>query len=109
MSVLVTPVSTLTYAARREHPGLTRGGAKRVVDRLLGIPAVFDDIDLNADDGPFDGDRYLAAVKRAGSVAKLNRSLLERRRAMVDARSVRRTPARPRGQSTSARGGRTST
>ena len=76
MSVLVTPVSTLTYAARREHPGLTRGGAKRVVDRLLGIPAVFNDIDLDADDGPFDGDSYLAAVKRAGSVAKLNRSLL---------------------------------
>ena len=76
MSVLVTPVSTLTYVARREHPGLTRGGAKRVVDRLLGIPAVFSDIDLNADDGPFDGDSYLAAAKRAGSVAKLNRSLL---------------------------------
>ncbi len=71
-----TPVSTLTYVARREHPGLTRGGAKRVVDRLLGIPAVFSDIDLNADDGPFDGDSYLAAAKRAGSVAKLNRSLL---------------------------------
>ena len=75
-TVLVTPVSTLTYAARRQHPGLTRGGAKRVVDRLLGIPAVFSDIDLNADDGPFDGDRYLAAAERAGSVAKLNRSLL---------------------------------
>ena len=25
MSVLVTPVSTLTYAARREHPGLNQG------------------------------------------------------------------------------------
>jgi len=76
MSVLVTPVSTLTYDARREHPGLTSRGAKRVVDRLLGIPAVFDDIDLDADDGPFDGDSYLAAVQRAGSVAKLNQSLL---------------------------------
>jgi hypothetical protein len=76
MSVLVTPVTTLTYAARRQHPGLTRGGAKRVVDRLLGIPAVFDDIDLNADDGPFDGDSYLATAERAGSVAKLNQSLL---------------------------------
>jgi hypothetical protein len=76
MSVLVTPVTTLTYAARRQHPGLSRGGAKRVVDRLLGIPAVFDDIDLNADDGPFDGDSYLATAERAGSVAKLNQSLL---------------------------------
>ena len=26
-TVLVTPVSTLTYDAQREHPGLTRGGA----------------------------------------------------------------------------------
>ena len=76
MSVLVTPVSTLTYAARREHPSLNPGGAKRVVDRLLGIPRVFNDIDLDADDGPFDGDTYLAAVQRAGSVAKLNQSLL---------------------------------
>jgi hypothetical protein len=76
MSVLVTPVTTLTYAARRQHPGLSRGGAKRVVDRLLGIPAVFDDIDLNADDGPCDGDSYLATAERAGSVAKLNQSLL---------------------------------
>ena len=38
--------------------------------------AVFNDIDLDADDGPFDGDSYLAAVERAGSVAKLNQSLL---------------------------------
>src|SRR5262249_35945103 len=84
MSVLVTPVSTLTYDAQRAHPGLTRRSARRVVDRLLGIPAVFNDIDLAADDRPFDGDSYLAAAERAGSVAKLNQSLL--RTAQGDAR-----------------------
>jgi hypothetical protein len=74
--VLVTPVSTLTYAVRRADPGMSNARARRVVRRLLGIPAHFDDIDLVADDRPFDGDRYLAAASRAGGIGKLHGALI---------------------------------
>ena len=76
MSVLVTPVSTLTYAVRRARPGMSTARATRVVHRLLAIPAHFDHIDLAADDTPFDGDRYMAAALRAGGIGKLNRALI---------------------------------
>ena len=76
MSVLVTPVSTLTFAVRRAHPGMSTVRATRVVQRLLGIPSHFDDIDLAADDTPFDGDRYIAAAFRAGGTDRLNRALM---------------------------------
>ena len=76
MTVLVTPVSTLTYDLLHEHPGMSRGRATRVVQSLLGIPSNFDDIDLAADDMPFDGDTYLAAVFRAGSIDRANQDLL---------------------------------
>ncbi|HEX4622843.1 MAG TPA: hypothetical protein VH231_00185 [Solirubrobacteraceae bacterium] len=64
-------------------PRPERREATRVVERLLGIPSHFDDIDLATDDGPFDGDTYLAAVPRAGGVDRLNAALLrtDRRRA----------------------------
>lgn len=52
MSVLVTPVSTLTYDERQEHPGMSTARATRVIQRLLGIPSNFDNIDLAADDLP---------------------------------------------------------
>jgi len=83
MNVFVTPVSTLTYDAMRERPDLSEREATRVVERLLGIPSHFDDFDLAADDGPFDGDTYLAAASRAGGVDRLNAALLrtDRRRA----------------------------
>ena len=76
MSVLVTPVSTLTYAVRRAHPGMSIARATRVVQRLLAIPSHFDHIDLAADDRPFDGDRYMAAASRAGGIGKLHRALI---------------------------------
>jgi hypothetical protein len=76
MSVLVTPVSTLTYALRRAQPGMSTTRATRVVQRLLGIPSHFDDIDLAADDTPFDGDRFMAAAFRAGGTGRLHRALL---------------------------------
>ena len=76
MSVLVTPVSTLTYDERREHPGMSTARATRVIQRLLGIPSNFDNIDLAADDTSFDGDRYIAAGFRAGSIGKLNAGLI---------------------------------
>jgi hypothetical protein len=76
MSVLVSPVSTLTYAVRRAHPGMSTARATRVVQRLLGIPSHFDDIDLAADDTPFDGDRYMAAASRAGRIGELNGTLI---------------------------------
>src|SRR4029079_11990165 len=83
MNVFVTPVSTLTHDAMRERPDLSEREAPRVVERLLGIPSHFDDFDLAADDGPFDGDTYLAAASRAGGVDRLNAALLrtDRRRA----------------------------
>ena len=76
ISVLVTPVSTLTYSVRRAHPGMSRAGARHVVRELLGIPSHFDDIDLAADDTPFDGDRYIAAASHAGGVGTLDGALM---------------------------------
>ena len=76
MSVLVTPVSTLTYDERQQHPGMSTARATRVIQRLLGIPSNFDNIDLAADDTSFDGDRYMAAAFRAGSIGKLNAGLI---------------------------------
>lgn len=76
MSVLATPVSTLTYRVKQARPGLSTAAATRRVKRLLGIPRHFDDIDLSSDDTPFDGDRYTRAAVRAGGVARLNKSLI---------------------------------
>ena len=76
MSVLVTPVSTLTYDERQQHPGMSTARTTRVIQRLLGIPSNFDNIDLAADDTSFDGDRYMAAAFRAGSIGKLNAVLI---------------------------------
>ena len=93
MSVLVTPVSTLTHAVRRARPGMSTPRARRVVHRLLAIPSHFDHVDLAADDTAFDGDRYIAAAFRAGGTAKLNRALI--RKAQRDRRhSFRATKAR---------------
>jgi len=74
--VLVTPVSTLIYSEQHANAGMSRAGATRLVEHLLGIPAYFDAIDLDADDTPFDGDTYMAAAVRAGGIERLNRSLL---------------------------------
>jgi hypothetical protein len=75
MSVLVTPISTLTYGVKQARPRLSTAAATREVQRLHRIPRHFGDIDLSSDDTPFDGDRYTRAVVRAGSVARLNQSL----------------------------------
>jgi hypothetical protein len=90
MSVLVTPVSTLTYAVRRANPGMSAARATRVVQQLLGIPSHYSDIDLDADDRPFDGDRYLSAAARAGGTGKLARALV--RTAQRDRRHSFRAP-----------------
>lgn len=106
MNVFATPVSTLTYDLLHEHPGMSTRRATRVVQSLLGIPSHFDDIDLAADDTPFDGDTYLAAVSRAGGVDKLNAALLRTDRRPP---SMATTRARPTRTPTSRNGGTTST
>jgi hypothetical protein len=72
-NVPVTPISTLVQA---EPPGMSERRAFRRVQRRLDIPPYYDEFDLQSDDRVFDGDRYLAAARRAGGVPKLTRELL---------------------------------
>jgi hypothetical protein len=71
-NVPVTPISTLVQAL----PGMSERRAFRRVQRRLDIPRYYDEFDLQSDDRVFDGDRYLAAVRRAGGVGRLTRELL---------------------------------
>jgi hypothetical protein len=73
----VNPVTTLTAYARTAGRGMGAARARRKVKRLLGIPSGHDiTSDLRRSDEQFDGDAYLAAVRRHGSVASLHRALL---------------------------------
>jgi hypothetical protein len=75
--VEVNPVTTLTAYVRTVGRGMGGVRARRRVKRLLAIPAWHDTTrDLRRADEHFDGDAYLAAVRRRGSVAALNRALL---------------------------------
>ena len=58
------------------RPGVGQRRALRLVQRRLRIPSHYDQFDLQSDDSVFDGDRYLAAVRRAGGVSRLTRMLL---------------------------------
>ena len=71
-NVPVTPVSTLVQA---EPPRLSERRAYRRVQRHLDIPHPFDEFDLQYDDRAFDGDRFLAAARRAGGAGDLLRAL----------------------------------
>jgi hypothetical protein len=74
-NVPVTPVSTLAQAL----PGMRERRAFRAVQRRLDIPRHWGEFDLQYDDKVFDGDRYLAAARRAGGVDALTRELLAHR------------------------------
>lgn len=54
MSVLATPVSTLTYRIKQARRGLSTAAATRKVKRLLGIPRHFDDMMIWRRVGPQD-------------------------------------------------------
>jgi len=96
-NVAVTPVSTLVHQFRMAHPKMSDPRAARRVKRRLKIPFYYDTFDLQADDNAFDGDRYLAATRRQGGVATLNRELVsdaERRSFRdLDADQERQAPA----------------
>ncbi len=78
----VNPITTLiadeTAAAidpgHRSSPAI----ARRRIYRLLGIPGWIDNTDLSYTDRYFDGARYLAAARRVGGVAALDRTLVRR-------------------------------
>ena len=75
-NVSVTPISTLVHRFMQSRPGMGPRRALRLVQRRLQIPLHYDQFDLQSDDSVFDGDRYLAAVRRAGGVSRLTRLLL---------------------------------
>ena len=80
--VHVTPFTTLiadvVAAHRRRGRTVTVAHAERDVSRLLGIPQWQDQADLRHSDAHFDGDRYLRAARKAGGVAALNRTLVQK-------------------------------
>ena len=75
--VEVNPVTTLSALARTAGRGMGAARARRKVKQLLAIPAWHDTTrDLRHSDKHFDGEAYLAAARRRGSVQALNRVLL---------------------------------
>jgi hypothetical protein len=75
--VEVNPVTTLTAFARTAERGMGAARARRKVKQLLAIPSWHDTTrDLRHSDKHFDGEAYLAAARRRGSVQALNRVLL---------------------------------
>jgi hypothetical protein len=80
--VHVNPVTTLIAnvltAHRRRGRAISPARVRREVFRFLGIPHWHDHADLRYSDKAFDGDTYLRAARKAGGVAALNRSLVQR-------------------------------
>ena len=75
--VEVNPVTTLTAYARTAGSGMRAAQARRKLKRMLAIPSWHDTTrDLRHSDSYFDGEAYLAAARRRGSVQALNRVLL---------------------------------
>lgn len=73
----VNPVTTLTAFARTAGSGMGAAEARREVKQLLAIPAWHNTTsDLRNSDDWFDGDAYLGAARRRGSVLALDRVLL---------------------------------
>ena len=75
--VEVNPVTTLSAFARAAGRGMGAARARRGVKRMLAIPSWHDTTrDVSRSDRYFDGEAYLAAARRRGSVQALNRVLL---------------------------------
>jgi hypothetical protein len=75
--VEVNPVTTLSALARTAGGGMEAARARREVKRLLAIPSWHDTTrDLRHSDEHFDGEAYLEAARRRGSLQALNRVLL---------------------------------
>ena len=74
--VAVTPVSTLADLELVAHPRMRAVGARRAVDRLLGVPSWVSDDDLRLTNRWFDGDVFVAAARKAGGLGVLDRRLL---------------------------------
>jgi hypothetical protein len=83
--IYVNPVTTMmaAYRAAVERGSLDRSyaGARRLAYRELRIPHWMSQADLSYTDRRFDGDRFLAAARRAGGVGALIRRLLHDDRA----------------------------
>jgi hypothetical protein len=99
--VEVNPVTTLVDAWADAGRGRTLGGARNVIERLLGIPRILGDGDLRATDRWFDGDTFERYALRHGSVEAAVNALVRYVDRPGDQRSVFR--ARRRGR-TKARG-----